>query len=121
LCSFALYSFAYSFLLTSALFLAKKEELINGVDLFTDNTEAIEEAKANIESAAVIETTPTEVIKKVRKTWKFEVVDASMVPLHFLCVDEEKVKGYMKSKFDTLKDGEIVTGIRFYQEISVTV
>ena len=83
--------------------------------------EVQEELKQNIESATVIESTPTEVIKKVRKTWKFQVADINDVPREFLCVDEDKVKEFMKSKVDTLKDGEVRIGIRFYQEISVTV
>ncbi len=101
----------------------KKEELIALENATPDEAEAIiqnaEEAKAEIESA--VEETPIETISKIRRPWSFEVVDVSLVPLHFLMVDESKIKAYMKANQDTLKDGEVINGIKYYKGIGVTV
>ncbi len=101
----------------------KKEELIALENATPDEAEAIlqnsEEAKAEIESA--VEETPIETISKIRRHWSFEVVDVSLVPLHFLMVDESKIKAYMKANQDTLKDGEVINGIKYYKGIGVTV
>lgn len=102
------------------LFLAKREELINGVNLFSENTEAIEEAKSNIESADVPKV-EVEVISKVRRPWTFEVVDINLVPKEFLMVDESKVKEYLKVNSDSLEDGKVVNGIKYYKDLKVTV
>lgn len=102
------------------LFTLKKEELINGVDLFSENTEAIEEAKANIESADVPKV-EVEVISKVRRPWTYEVVDINLVPKEFLMVDESKVKEYLKANSDSLEDGKVVNGIKYYKDLKVTV
>ena len=102
----------------------KKEELIALENATPDEAEAIiqnaEEAKAEIEST-VVEETPIETIIKVRRPWQYEIVDVSLVPLHFLMVDESKVKAYMKANQDTLKDGEVINGIKYYKGIGVTV
>jgi len=89
-----------------------------------DELEAIKEVQAeikqNIESADVVET-PIETISKVRRTWKFELSDITKVPEMFLTIDESIVKDWLKVNSGYLKDGGIVNGIKFYQEISVTV
>jgi len=102
------------------LFLAKKEELVSGTDLFSENTEAIEEAKANIELADVPKV-EVEVISKIRRLWTYEIVDISLVPKEFLMVDESKVKEYLKANSDSLEDGKIVNGIKYYKDLKVTV
>jgi len=101
----------------------KKEELIALENATPDEAEAIiqnsEEAKAEIESA--VEEAPIETISKVRRRWKFELVDVTKVPIEFLTIDEDKVEEWKKKNSDTLKDGQVVNGIRFYLEIGVTV
>lgn len=54
----------------------------------------------------------------VRYNWKFEVIDVKQVPFDFLCVDEAKVKEYIKNNKDILRE-ETVNGIRFYKDMSV--
>jgi len=89
-----------------------------------DELEAIKEVQAeikqNIESAEVVET-PIETISKVRRTWKFELVDIAAVPEKFLTIDESVVKDWLKVNSGSLKDGGVVNGIKFFQEINVTV
>ncbi len=79
-----------------------------------------EEAKANIESADVPKV-EVEVISKVRRPWTFEVVDINLVPKEFLMVDESKVKEYLKANSDSLEDGKVVNGIKYYKDLKVTV
>lgn len=66
------------------------------------------------------DTRPVE-IKRVRRVWKFEVISLADVPREFLMIDESKVKQFMESKKDTLVDGGVVNGIKFFKEIYVTV
>ena len=105
------------------LFELKKKELEATEIATPDELEAIqqvaEEAKAKIEVAAVVTPIQTVSIGKTRKTWKFEVANINDVPKQWLCVDEEKVKEYMAIQKDTLVDGQIIKGIKFYQQTSV--
>lgn len=56
-------------------------------------------------------------IGKVRKVWKFELLDITQVPMDWLMLDESKVKEWMKSQ--QLKDGDKHNGIKFFQETSI--
>lgn len=89
-----------------------------------DELEAIKEVQAeikqNIESADVPKV-EIEVISKVRRPWTFEVVDINLVPKEFLMVDESKVKEYLKVNSDSLEDGKVVNGIKYYKDLKVTV
>jgi hypothetical protein len=89
-----------------------------------DELEAIKEVQAeikqNIESADVPKV-EVEVISKVRRPWTYEVVDINSVPKEFLMVDESKVKEYLKANSDSLEDGKIVNGIKYYKDLKVTV
>jgi hypothetical protein len=55
----------------------------------------------------------------VRHNWKFDVVDLSRVPVQFLMIDEAKVREWIKSNKESLSDGDIIAGIKFYKEVSV--
>lgn len=103
------------------LFNLKKQEF---AAVSPDELEAIKEVQAeikqNIESAEVAEN-PIETISKVRRTWKFELVDITAVPEKFLTIDESIVKDWLKVNSGSLKDGGVVNGIKFFQEINVTV
>ena len=105
------------------LFELKKKELEATETATPDELEAIqqvaEEAKAKIEVAAVVTPIQTVSIGKTRKTWKFEVANIADVPKQWLCVDEEKVKEYMAIQKDVLVDGQVIKGIKFYQQTSV--
>lgn len=107
-----------------ALFTLKKQELLAIETASPDEIEAIkqvqEEAKANIQEV-VVDNAPVVEIKKVRRTWKFEVSNLADVPRSFLMVDESKVKEWMKSNENVLVDGGVVNGIKFFKEISTTV
>lgn len=108
-----------------ALFNLKKQELASLDHASPDEIEAInqlkEEIKESISNSVVVDNAPVIEIKKIRRTWKFEIDNLSEVPREFLMVDESKVKEWMKSNEDTLVDGDIRTGIKFFKEISTTV
>lgn len=55
----------------------------------------------------------------IRHNWKFDVVDISKVPVQFLMVDEAKVREWIKANKESLNDGDIIAGIKFYKEVSV--
>ena len=55
----------------------------------------------------------------VRHNWKFDVVDISRVPVQFLMIDEAKVREWIKANKESLNDGDIIAGIKFYKEVSV--
>lgn len=102
----------------------KRSELDALKNASPDEAEAIkqvaEEAIANIESADVPKV-EVEVISKIRRPWTFEVVDINLVPKEFLMVDESKVKEYLKANSDSLEDGKVVNGIKYYKDLKVTV
>ena len=106
------------------LFALKKQELMAIETASPDEIEVIkqvaEEAKANIQDV-VVESTPIVEIKKVRRTWKFEVSNLADVPREFLMVDYSKIKEWMKERESRLVDGEVVKGIKFFKEITTTV
>ncbi len=72
--------------------------------------------EAKIDYAPAFETT----IKKVRRPWKFEVVDAAKVPKEWLMIDEDKVNEWKKANQDNLVDGQIINGIKFYKDLTIT-
>jgi hypothetical protein len=76
------------------------------------------EIKKNIESADVPKV-ELEVISKVRRPWRHEVINIEDVPREFLMVDDAKVKEWMKSQESTLVDGGVVNGIKFFKDITV--
>lgn len=102
----------------------KKEELLALETATPDEAEAIkqnaEEAKQEIQSA---DTTPaiSFSFKKTRNPWTYEVIDINQVPKEFLMVDESKVKEYLKANSDSLEDGKVVNGIKYYKDLKVTV
>lgn len=57
----------------------------------------------------------------VTKRWIFEIVDLSVVPRQWLCVDEKVVKEYLSANKEVLRDGEVINGIKFFQSEGVTL
>jgi hypothetical protein len=57
---------------------------------------------------------------KTRKIWKFELVDKTKLKPEWITVDEAAVKQYLKDNKDNTKHGDIVNGIKFYQEFNVS-
>jgi hypothetical protein len=72
----------------------------------------IEEAKASIEIS-----TPS----NVRKTWTFEIENISNVPLEWLMVDESMVKEFMKKEKESLTEGMVYNGIKFYLKETIVI
>lgn len=65
---------------------------------------------------------PTETkVQGIRKTWKFEVQDLSKCPIEWLTINESVLKNFISENKGNLKDDEIIAGIRFYQEESLTI
>lgn len=60
-------------------------------------------------------------MKGLRKTWTFEVVDIMAVPSGWLTIDEKKVKEWMSANKDSLTDGQIIDGVKFFQTESLTI
>ncbi len=67
---------------------------------------ALEEQKQNI----IIQSAPT----NIRKNWDWEVDDIRAVPIEWLMVDEKKVDEWKKQNKETLIEGVIHGGIRFF-------
>lgn len=59
--------------------------------------------------------------KGMREVMKFEVVDIEKVPMMWLQVNEAAVNEFKDQYKENIKDGDIITGIRFYLHKSVTV
>lgn len=111
------------------LFGLKRTELEALLTATPDEVEAIKEASAEL--VATIEEKAIEVkveasvqsfgvAKKVRRPWKFEVVDATKVTKEWLMIDEDKVNEWKKANQDNLVDGQIINGIKFYKDLTVT-
>jgi hypothetical protein len=56
---------------------------------------------------------------KVRKVWKFELVDKSKLCPGWITIDEAAVKAYLSQNKDKLESGQIINGVKFVQDISV--
>jgi hypothetical protein len=80
------------------------------------NSQDIEEAKAIVIESNVANTS------KVRKTWKFEIVDETKLPRQFLSADDVKIRAYMnenKEKLEATPKKEMtVAGVRFYLDLA---
>lgn len=59
--------------------------------------------------------------KKTRRPWTYEILDLTKVPREWLILDEDKVKEYIKVNGDTLVDGQVLSGIKYFKDIRVTV
>lgn len=59
-------------------------------------------------------------IKKVRRPWAFEVVDATKVPKEWLMLDESKVKEWLKVNSENLVDGQTLSGIKYFKDLTIT-
>lgn len=77
--------------------------------------EQIADKKAEVLSATALNAGKI----NTRKSWKFEVVDKTQVPMDWLMVDEKKVAATIQANKDKLTDGLVKYGIRFYIEESI--
>lgn len=103
---------------------AKKLEIIYLEKASPDETDAIkeivEESKKEIQSIDT-ELVVTTTFKKTRNPWTYEIIDINLVPKEFLMIDESKVKAYLKANSDSLEDGKVINGIKYYRDLKVTV
>ncbi len=58
--------------------------------------------------------------KGVKLLWKFEVVNIFDVDPEWLKVDEVKVKEWLKENKDKIVSGDVVEGIKYYQDKSIS-
>ncbi len=56
-----------------------------------------------------------------RGTWKEEIVDITKMPLEWLMPDEKKIKAYGKEFRESITDGDVINGVRFFVDKSVTI
>lgn len=91
------------------------EETTEAIKVYVN--ENIEEVGAT-KIADIQDTAPT---KGIRTNWTFEVIDISQVPLKYLMIDDKKIKEYIKDNKDNLTDGQVVRGIKFFTEKTVTL
>lgn len=95
--------------------IAKKEEELR---LEAERKKAEEEAeKERLRLQQEAEMNKT---RGIRQIWKFELVDKTKLSQDWITVDTEKVKEYMKVNKDNLNDGEVLFGVRFYKDQSVS-
>lgn len=100
----------------------KRDGFANGLELPSDSIEkGIEDIKKYNETTAevVAQTAAASKTRGIRETWKFELAAIHHVPLEWLCLDEAKVKAYLAENKDTLRDGGVVNGVKFFKEIGV--
>lgn len=109
------------------LYASQRKIQIESPDQADDDTgdlikEAIQEEVEAVgeEQIALIDTTPA---KGIRSAWKHELKDIRAVAHEYLMLDDRKVREFIKhNDMDVImKDGEVVGGIRFYIEQSVTI
>lgn len=72
---------------------------------------------AQQEQAIAIQSTPT----NVRKTWAYEVQNICDVPLEWLMVDPDMVKDFMKTDKESLSEGMVYNGIKFFQKETIVI
>lgn len=92
---------------------ADEEETINIAD-------SIQESNNQIGSEAIAETVVTKLAGS-RLTWAWEVDNIANIPLEWLQPDEAIIKAYMKDNKTSLADGQVINGIKFFQQESLTI
>lgn len=60
-------------------------------------------------------------IKGMREKMVFEAVNLMLAPFAWLQVNEEAIQAFYDQHKENIKDGDIISGIRFYKEKSVTI
>ncbi len=69
------------------------------------------------EQAVAIQSAPT----NIRKSWAWEVQNICDVPLEWLKIDEDMVKEFMKTEKESLTEGMVYNGVKFYQKETVVI
>jgi len=105
----------------------QKDELAAKERQLQAQEEAIKQDKLNKELAEKAAKEQEELAKqeelnktsKVRKIWKFELVDKSKLCPEWITIDEAAVKAYLADNKDKLESGQIVNGVKFIQDLSI--
>jgi len=109
--------------------IAKQKQLLSEREAKLKEKEALmaaEKAKKEAEERAKAEAEKLEKeaaankTSGIRKTWKFELVDKSKVALDWIALDEKNVKEYLSNNKDKIKSGDVINGVKFYQEVNVS-
>jgi len=79
-----------------------------------------EEEKLKIEQEKIAALAEADKTKGIKHLWKIELVDKSKLIPEWIMMDEKAVKEYLSANKETMKDGDIVNGVKFYKEISVS-
>ncbi|MES2395845.1 MAG: hypothetical protein V4549_07575 [Bacteroidota bacterium] len=82
--------------------------------------EHIEETNNQIGTAAIAETVVTKLAGS-RKTWKFSIESLDDCPFEWIMLNEAVVKKYMSDNKESLTDGCIINGVKFFLEESLTI
>lgn len=78
------------------------------------------ELEAEKEKQCVVAEAELNKTKGIRSNWKIELVDATKLPKEWIQMNDSVVKEYLKENKESLKDGQIINGVKFYKEISVS-
>jgi len=102
--------------------LAEKEAEIaqKEVTIAAENAKKLAEEQAKKDAELLAASEAQNKTSGLRKTWKYELVEKSKLVEEWIALDETAVKEYMKVNKDKLKSGEVINGVKFYQEISVS-
>ncbi len=77
------------------------------------------EAAAELEKQRLAQEAKSNKTRGIRYTWTFELNDIKAVPLDWLTLDEAKVKEWLKSNKESLKDGDIMDGVKFIKKMGI--
>jgi len=78
------------------------------------------ELAAEAEKLRLAEEAEANKTRGIRKNWKVELVDSAKLPSEWIILNESAAKEYRKENADSIKNGDIINGVKFYQEISVS-
>jgi hypothetical protein len=106
------------------LCIAKRIEIQTPAQADETMAETIKEhIEAKVEEVAVVENKAAEYSSttKIKGTWRFELVNLAEVPREYLMLDEKKVKEFIKNNSESLVNGDVQGGIKFFIEDSVSI
>ena len=91
----------------------KAEELKEKVTEVVENVEAEAELKtADLTGKSLA--LQAEKVSGITRNWDFEIVDLNKVPRSYLKVDEPAIRAWIKQNKEVLKDGEVISGIKYF-------
>jgi len=100
---------------------AKESQLKAQMDaLEAEKARKAEEERLKLEQEKIQAAAEADKTRGVRHIWKTELVDKSKLISDWIAVDEKAVKEYLSANKETIKDGEVINGIKFYKEISIS-